>query len=264
MAESPFPGMDPYLQSRWADVHAKLIAYIGEALQPLLPRDLRARSEERILLESFEGESFKRYRGDVAIVEGRAPQVASGITVGAAIVEPIIIEFSDEPHLDRLVQIIDVANGGRVVTAIEVLSPWNKAAGRLNEGYLRKLEDYGRAGVSVVEIDLLRSSRAPMIVTGEDLPSHRRSEYLFALRRGWGEHRWEVYPISIRQRLPTIPIPLRQAEADVFLEMQPLIDRVYTAGGHDDIDYFKALDPQLSDGDMAWVREMLQDRLDRA
>lgn len=32
MARSPFPGMDPYLEARWSDVHSKLIAFIGEAL----------------------------------------------------------------------------------------------------------------------------------------------------------------------------------------------------------------------------------------
>ena len=44
VAASPFPGMDPYLESRWSDVHVKLIGFIGEALQPLLPPALRARS----------------------------------------------------------------------------------------------------------------------------------------------------------------------------------------------------------------------------
>ncbi len=254
--------MDPYLQSRWPDVHAKLIACIGEALQPLLPGDLRARSEERILLESFEGQTPRRYRGDVAIVEGRSAP-ASRIVAGAATIEPIIIEFSDEPRVDRLVQIIDIANGGRVVTAIEVLSPWNKAAGRLNDGYLRELEDYARAGVSVVEIDLLRGSRSRMIVTDDDLPADRRSEYLLALRRGWAGHRWEVYPIPLRQRLPAVPIPLRETGPDVLLDLQPLIERVYIAGGHDDIDYDKPIDLPLDDADAQWARELVRGRNDR-
>ncbi|HID51529.1 MAG TPA: DUF4058 family protein, partial [Anaerolineae bacterium] len=35
---SPFPGMDPYLEDRaiWPDVHATLITYIREVLQPQL------------------------------------------------------------------------------------------------------------------------------------------------------------------------------------------------------------------------------------
>ena len=246
--------MDPYLEGRWSDVHAKLIAYIGEALTPVLPRDLRARSEERVLLESIVGETSRHYRSDVAVVERGTAEPPRA--TAAATIEPVIVEFSDGPFIDRFVRIIDLANGGRVVTAIEVLSPWNKAPDRLHEDYLRKLTDYGRAGVSVVEIDLLRSSRKHMIVTGDDLPPPRRAPYAICIRRGWTGRRWEVYPIPLRQRLPAVPIPLREADSDVFLELQPLIDRVYVAGGHDDIDYRTHLDSPLDDADVAWATEL--------
>src|SRR4051812_35491605 len=122
--KSSFPGMDPYLEARWSDVHAMLIATIKEALQPRLPAGLRARSEERVLLEDL------------------------------ATPEPFVIEFQDGPAIDRFLQIIDVTNGNRVVTAIEILSPWNKAPGRLNDAYRRKVTDYAGASVNVVEIDL--------------------------------------------------------------------------------------------------------------
>jgi hypothetical protein len=49
---SPFPGMDPYLEAHWRDVHASLIIYARDALQGVLPGSLRARVEERVLLES--------------------------------------------------------------------------------------------------------------------------------------------------------------------------------------------------------------------
>ena len=34
---SPFPGMDPWLEQRWRDVHARLIVYIANQLQAQLP-----------------------------------------------------------------------------------------------------------------------------------------------------------------------------------------------------------------------------------
>ena len=91
---SPFPGMDPYLESRWSDVHAKLISFIGESLQPLLPRDLRARSEERVLLQDTAGEWQDRW-SDVAVIEtprtgAAGPRLSTG---PAATIEPIIIDF---------------------------------------------------------------------------------------------------------------------------------------------------------------------------
>ena len=54
------------------------------------------------------------------------------------------------------VEVVDSAAHDRVVTAIEVLSPGNKAAGVLNLDDVRKVLDHVRAGVNVVEIDLLR------------------------------------------------------------------------------------------------------------
>ena len=38
---SPFPGMDPYLERHWGDVHQALVTYIRDQLQPSLPDDLR-------------------------------------------------------------------------------------------------------------------------------------------------------------------------------------------------------------------------------
>ena len=226
-SRSPFPGMDPYLESRWSDVHVKLIGFMGEAIQPLLPPALRARGEERLLLETEAGD-------DTAA--------------------------SQAPIVDRWIQIIDVSTGNRVVTAIEILSPWNKAPGRLNRLYLRKLDDYAKAGVSVVEIDLLRyPPRGRLPVTEGDIPPERRTAYLTCVRLGWEPETWRAYPMSLRLPLPSLPIPLRETDAQVALDLQPLIERVYVAGGHDDIDYSTPLDPPLSQSDSAWANELLSD-----
>ncbi len=47
---SPFPGMDPYPESRalWPDVHQRLITYSADALQPLLRPRYHARIGERL------------------------------------------------------------------------------------------------------------------------------------------------------------------------------------------------------------------------
>jgi hypothetical protein len=173
--ESPFPGMDPHLELRWSDVHVRLIAYIGETLQPLLPPYLRARSEERVLLESAEGDDLTVCRRDVAVVETGAPRPQTGAAAGQATVEPVLIDIQPGPRLDRFVQIVDAKRGNRVVSVIEVLSPWNKAPGRLNREYRRKVEDYAIAGVGLVEIDLLRSARDHLDVGQQDLPAARRT-----------------------------------------------------------------------------------------
>jgi hypothetical protein len=39
-----FPGMDPYRERHWRDVHTRLIAYTADALQEQLPDNLVAAS----------------------------------------------------------------------------------------------------------------------------------------------------------------------------------------------------------------------------
>jgi hypothetical protein len=97
-------------------------------------------------------------------------------------------------------------------------------------------------------------------VTEEDLPPQRRAPYYVAVRRGWLGEEWQVYPMPLRQPLPRIPIPLRRSDADVGLDLQPLIDRVYAAGAHDDIDHAKPPLPPLDDADAAWAAELLNAR----
>ncbi len=257
--KSPFPGMDPYLEERWSDVHATLIALIKEALQSRLPAALRARSEERVVLEEVGGPE-QSYRSDIAVVNvGRQSTIAPP-GGAAATLEPVIIDFYEGPAVERWVHIIDRTNGNRVVTAIEVLSPWNKAPGKLNQSYRKKLDDYKRASVSTVEIDLLRyPDRSHMEVKLDDLPADQRTPYLVCIRRAWQATRWFVYPTWLQQPLPTIPIPLREQDSEASLDLQPLIDRVYIAGGHDDIDYSKPCDQPLSRADAEWARSVVQE-----
>ncbi len=257
--QSPFPGMDPYLEARWGDVHVRFVAYVPETLQPQLPRDLRARSEERVLLEALPDEdALTTYRSDVAVIQTPRSSTRGEPSRAMATVEPVIVDVYEGPEVDRFVHIIDVSSGNRVVTAIEILSPWNKGPGRLNLDYRRKLSDYARAGVNVVEIDLLRSLRGRLEVGQQDLPADRQAPYLTCVRRARYPARWEIYPMLLQQPLPAVPIPLRETDADVLLDLQPLIERVYTAGGHDDIDYSRPPVPPLDGEAATWADALLR------
>lgn len=257
--------MDPYLEARWSDVHGTLITLAKEALQPHLPAGLRARSEERVLLETVEQHTaIASYRGDVAVVQsprGTKTAGASAVTPSSpvAAVEPFLVDYYEGPEVDRFLQIVDTRSRNRVITAVEILSPWNKGPGRLNRDYRRKLDDYARGEVSVVEIDLLRSGRGRLPVGQVDMPPERRTPYLVCVRRGWRASRWELYPVSLRAPLPRIPVPLREGEPDVALDLQPLIERAYAAGGHDDIDYSKPANPPLNPDDAAWAATLARD-----
>jgi len=157
--KSPFPGWDPYLQRFWRDAHHRLITYSCDALRGQLPADLRARIEERVVLETSDWpEAMRVYAPDVFVVERPTPitnRAASGIG-GAAVVEPLKLSIQAEPLTEGYIEIRDASSGGRVVTTIEFLSPTNKAPGQGLTAYQKKQQDCLKPQVSLVEIDLIR------------------------------------------------------------------------------------------------------------
>ena len=167
--KSPFPGMDPYLERHWGDVHQAVITYVRDWLQSRLPQDLRARMQERVYIETPDVRRGEYYP-DVRVIErprpaptaGSAtavadPASATGNDNGCVPAEPILIHLDSEPITESYIEIIDAKSGHRVVTAIEVLSPTNKQPTEGQRLYLKKRADMKVAGVNTVEIDLLRA-----------------------------------------------------------------------------------------------------------
>lgn len=246
--------MDPYLEARWNDVLTALCTEIRAALQPNLPNGLRARAQEDVVLEAVDGEKLQSFEADTAIIQTRG---FTGATAGAAAIStapPVRVKHLQRLIRNRWVELIDTTAGNKVITAIEILSPGNKASGKLNRRYRKKLLHYIEAGVNIVEIDLLRSSRKRLEIKVEELPPERRAEYMTCIQRATEEDEWDVYPMPQRQPLPVIPIPCRATDADVPLALQPIIEQIYVEGGHDDIDYSKPADPPLKEDQAAWAR----------
>jgi hypothetical protein len=64
--------------------------------------------------------------------------------------------------------------------------------------------------------------------------------------------------LPLRERLPAIPIPLRQSDRPVPLDLQALLDQCYRNGRYDDIDYAEAPIPALDTEEMAWAEALLK------
>src|SRR5262245_14305055 len=156
---SPFPGMDPYLEAHWRDVHARLIIYASDALQGVLPGALRARVEERVLLETPLGIGDHPLFPDVRVVEFR-PELKRGLetrpAAGTAPAEPVVVDAEYESATETFLEIIDRESGNRVVTVLEFLSPSNKSPGPNRDLYLRKQREVCSSDANLVEIDLNR------------------------------------------------------------------------------------------------------------
>jgi hypothetical protein len=171
-----------------------------------------------------------------------------------------LIRIADEPATESYLEVIDVASGRRVLTAIEFLSPSNKRPGEGCEKYRQKLRELKEGGVSLVEIDLLRAGRRTFTIPPESMPESHRTHYRVCVRRGWKSSKVEVYPVALRERLPVIPVPLRQSDTDVTLDLQSLIERAYDDGGYDDIDYRTEPDPPLDPAAAAWADALLREK----
>lgn len=255
---NPFPGMNPFLEGSWPDVHTALIGFIRETLAEQLPPDLSARAEEEVSVGSEDDELSATYRADVAVTAvlpyGLPDVWQSGAESAVAVAEPEILEIEHLP--ERWVEIRDTH--GKLITVIEVLSPTNKL-GYGREVYVQKQQDYLAAGVNLVEIDLLRVGR-PVFLENivQQLSPAVGTRYLVTATRARRRSQMEVYYCAFREPLPTIRIPLRVTDADVALELQPLIDRVYRTGRYWQISHRDIPAPELPPVDADWAIERLR------
>ena len=257
--KSPFPGMDPYLEMHWRDIHASVIVYARDQLEELLPRPLVARVEERIVFE-VDLDEVRRLYPDVRIVENAG---SSGSAAGAALAEQtetesVIVQVDAEPMTETFLEIRD-ADQRRVVTVIEFLSETNKLPGEGLEQYRQKQRELGQGRVSLVEIDLIRAGKRSLIWPTRRFPRRTRTVYQTVVRRGWKPKEYEIYPVALRKVLPSIRIPLREEDEEVSLVLQPLIDLAYRKGRYaDTIDYRDPPDPPLEGADAEWADALLK------
>jgi|SRR5579862_1743589 len=249
---SPFPGMDPYLEGDdWTSFHTHFATEIARQLTPLLRPKYIALPEKRFDIVDD---------GDITI-EAIYPDVGvAGVTTPnpermgqAAAKAPHVLQTLMEEHAPHAwVEIRDVS-GRRLVTTIEILSPWNKRGPGRGE-YLDKRRQMLRSTSHLIEIDLLRRGlRLPM---KDPLPPG--SYYVFVSR---AEQRpmVQVWPIALDHPLPKVPVPLLQGDGDVTLDLQNCLPNVYDLGGFDLVlDYSKAPKVPLREEQAAWVAEALQ------
>ncbi len=267
--KSPFPGMDPYIETcgLWEDCHHHLIEAISRAIAPSLPRGYTISTAARsyvVLMES-QGKKERLAKPDLAITEPATRKKSGKKTGGVAVVNPAgsvpMRAFVAEEFKETFVEIYTQREERILVTCIEVLSPSNKRTG--TEGwrvYERKRRALLLGQANFIEIDLLRGGdRMAMLDQWPDSP------YMLLVCRAIDAPDCRVWPAHFQHRLPVIPVPLLEPEPDLSLDLQPLIDDIYSYFRYDErIDYTRPLTPVLSDADAAWVRDALKDRLPRS
>jgi hypothetical protein len=259
--------MDPYLETRglWEGFHNRLINKIDEAIAQVLPRGYTVDTAVRsyVVLMETEGKKESLAKSDVTLTEGRARKKPRKRKGGVAVADPSqgspvpMRAFVAEKFKETFVEIYAEEEDRILVTCIEVLSPSNKRRG--SEGWLeyerqRQALLLGRA--NFIEIDLLRGgTKMPMLDPWPDSP------YTLLVCRAPAAPHCRVWPATYQHRLPAIPVPLLEPDPDLTLDLQPLIDGIYSLGRyHERIDYARPLTPALSGEEADWVRSVLKDR----
>jgi hypothetical protein len=250
--------MDPYLERNWRDVHTQIVTYASAALNGSLPSDLISRVEERVVIDRIDYSRIRAIYPDVRVYEDPAGAYSSGTAAARiAVAEPIILEPEKDEHTEAYITILD-PEGGELVTVVEFLSPTNKnPTAKAFREYCHKRNDLEDAKVNLVEIDLVRNGDWLRLISPLVVPERGVTEYRAIVRREHPQHRVELYPISLRSRLPVIPIPLRDKDKDVTLDLQPLIEQAYRNGRYDHTDYTRDCDPPLEWEDARWAGELL-------
>lgn len=269
---SPFPGMDPYLESpvHWPDFHDALCAEIRSALNRSLPKPYFAQLAVREQNGVFDDFTEARIVPDVAVTRpvhsspGSGKSSAAQSEAGQEGSTSGMFELDYDVEEVNFVEIRDGSGAKEAVTIIEVLSPSNNAAGADRENYTDKRKMILGSTTSLVEIDLLR--KGSRLWAGFQVDSRIRGfqpppEYVALVNRSWPRRSrmsYEIFPIPLTSRLPIIRIPLREAEPECPLDLQAVVNETYDRGPYSrSVDYFSEPYPAFSAEQQSWARQIL-------
>jgi hypothetical protein len=252
---SPFPGVDPYLESQgfWPDFHATFINYWREALADLLPDNYEVRIDERVNLVEVPAEKVKRFEPDLAISQRGPSPAGSPAPQGVATLEPVTIPLLiEEENRETYIEILHRPNR-TLVAVLELLSPSNKEEpGR--SLYLARRNALLWQSLHLVELDLL--------LGGRRLPLQRPlppGDYYALIARGDRRPACEVYAWTVQQPLPAIPIPLQAPDPDVWLDLAAVFATAYERGRYArSVDYQAPPGLALTEDKRNWIWQQAQ------
>jgi hypothetical protein len=222
---SPFPGLDPFLEDQgyWNEFRKVFIGWTQYSLAERIPDSYEVRLGERMSLIS---------------PPDSHPEYGSR---------------SDTGEVSELRIEIRRLSDRAVITVIELLSPINKQAQGANLYSKDRFEILQRR-VHLVELDLLIDGER--LNMQDELP---RGHYYAFVSRAKRRPASDVYAWSIRDPLPTIPIPLMTPDPDISLDLAAIFQTVYQRARYErSINYKAPLGLPLRREDRDWAEAIAQ------
>lgn len=255
--QSPFPGMDPYLEDPggWAGVHDALIALLREQLNRQLGQGYIADGATRVYIVSPDEQHW--LFPDVYVIE-TSPPVAR-VAGRGVITAPTRISLARPTEIHQPYIVIRDRASRHVVTVIELLSPINKTPTPMSgvepparTEFLRKRHETMNSTTHWLEIDLLRAGERPLEMLGS-------TDYYALLKRA-GAREAEVWPISVRDALPTIGVALPPGQADVPLDLRAVMATLFERYRYAELLTYSGPPPAptLSLHDAQWAAEQVR------
>ncbi len=251
---SPFPGMNPFLEQNdtWEDFHDGLITRIQEALSDCVGPNYFVKKQVRVYIRELSAEERVLVgKPDVGI--STSPH-ASGRNASAPtsnVAAPMALSFPNvEEERQSWLEVLDLRHR-KVVTVLEILSPTNKRPGPDRDDYLNKRATFTLGLVNFVEIDLRRGGTRPQP------PALPQCDYYVLVSRKQEWPNFGFWALGLRDRLPTIGVPLQAPDADVPLDLEAVFNRTYDAAGYGKYIYSETPDPPLSQEDAVWAKSLI-------
>ncbi len=251
---SPFPGMDPYLEHHalWQDVHNSLISAMRDHLSPLVAPDYYVGIESRAYVIKPDGKTFIG-RPDVAVISpvGVLPSSAAPMVAGNDM-QLLEVDLPIEDEINHAYLEVRNVQSHDLITAIELLSPVNKIDARGRAEYLEKRYEALLSLTNYVEIDLLRQ--------GEPMPLQQQiqSDYRILVSRSWERRKAHLYAFNLPAPVPEFPLPLMPADDEPVVPLNDILHALYRRARFDlRIDYSQPPNPPMSPERAEWASRLL-------
>lgn len=254
---SPLPGMDPYLEQPafWSSFHSRFIVALADAIESDLSPDYYIEVESRTYLDDSAGVLVGI--PDAVVVSQKLEPLQPNLSPSAIAlqVKPQQVEVPVPQEVtERYLEIRELATG-KVITAIELLSPKNKRPGKGRTTYEEKRTQILGGETHLVELDMLRAGE-PMAFVGNVAPTL----YRILISPSDQRPKADLYGFGLQQPLPEIAIPLKTNDDAIAIALQPIFEGVYDRGRyHTRINYEQTPQtPSLPEADQRWLSEHLK------